>query len=179
MAISAITPPPVDNGQAAPKADQIRPESQKLELNASVVQATISFSAEKQPMELLYKSAVEKLNEMLEPELGANAIQNTLDQQIDFSPEATAERIVSFATSFFGNYLENHPEQGGEEALKGFTSIIRDAIDKGFQEAKDVLEGLQVLEGDIAANIDKTYELVQEGLNRFEEQQTEQLVANP
>jgi hypothetical protein len=44
---------------------------------------------------------------------------------------------------------------------------IKGGIEKGFKEARDILEGLQVLGGDVAANIDKTYELVMKGLDDF------------
>ncbi|RDH89593.1 MAG: hypothetical protein DIZ77_00365 [endosymbiont of Seepiophila jonesi] len=47
-------------------------------------------------------------------------------------------------------------------------TIIRDAIEQGFAEAREILDGLSVLEGDISANIDTTFELVLEGLERFE-----------
>ncbi|MBT5370276.1 MAG: DUF5610 domain-containing protein, partial [Gammaproteobacteria bacterium] len=45
--------------------------------------------------------------------------------------------------------------------------IIGGGIDQGFAEAREILDGLSVLEGDIATNIDATYDLVQEGLQAF------------
>jgi len=56
-----------------------------------------------------------------------------------------------------------------EEALKSFVEVIGGGIDQGFKEARDILGGLKVLEGDIAGNIDKTYDLVQQGLQSFVE----------
>jgi hypothetical protein len=175
MAISPISHPQMESGQPAQKALKTSAETPKAEVNAAIVQ-TVSIDAKEQPMELLFKAAIEKLNEMLAPELGAEAIQAAAASGMDFSPEATADRIVGFATSFYGVYQENHQDDEGGPSLDGFMSIIRDAIDKGFQEARDILEGLQVLEGDIAADIDQTYELVQQGLARFEEAQAEQMV---
>lgn len=64
-----------------------------------------------------------------------------------------------------------------DEQLSSFMDIIGGAIDQGFDEAKDILSGLKVLEGDIAAGVDKTYALVQEGLQAFRDsfnQETEQ-----
>lgn len=46
-------------------------------------------------------------------------------------------------------------------------NIIGGAIDNGFKEARDILSGLKVLQGDIADGVDKTYGLVQEGLQAF------------
>jgi len=46
--------------------------------------------------------------------------------------------------------------------------VISGGIDKGFKDARDILEGLNVLkEGNIAGNIDATYDLVQKGLQAF------------
>jgi hypothetical protein len=54
-----------------------------------------------------------------------------------------------------------------EESLANFVDIIGGGIEQGFSEAKDILGNLNVLEGDISNNIDKTYELVQQGLQSF------------
>jgi len=116
-------------------------------------------------MELLYKSALEKLNTVLEPDFGPDAIQSSAE--IDVSPEATAGRIVSLSTAFFEAFRQQNPEMGDEEALDRFMSTIGSGIEQGFAEAREVLEGLQVLNGDIATNIDTTYELVQQGLQDF------------
>ncbi|WP_413700357.1 DUF5610 domain-containing protein [Psychromonas sp. KJ10-10] len=54
-----------------------------------------------------------------------------------------------------------------QEALSKFIEVIGGGIEQGFSEAKEVLTGLNVLEGDVASNIEKTYELVQQGLTNF------------
>lgn len=53
------------------------------------------------------------------------------------------------------------------DAAKKFSKIIGGGIDKGFVEARKILDGLQVLENDIASNINLTYDLVQDGLQTF------------
>ncbi len=45
---------------------------------------------------------------------------------------------------------------------------IRSGFEQGFKEASDILQGLNVLQGDIASGIQKTYELVQKGYADFE-----------
>jgi len=123
------------------------------------------FSVANRHMELLYKSAIEKLNEVLEPDFGSDAIQNSAE--LDVSPEATAERIVSLSTAFFDAFRSQNPKLGDEEALEEFMATIGKGIEQGFEEAREVLSGLQVLNGDIATNIDATYNLVQQGLQDF------------
>jgi hypothetical protein len=113
------------------------------------------------------KTAIEGINEVLKETLGDNPIQNAYESGLDVSPEATAERIVSLSTAFFGAYQEANPELNQEDALNQFVDVIRGGIDQGFAEAREILEGLNVLEGDIATNIDLTYDLVQQGLDNF------------
>ncbi|MBL3589494.1 MAG: DUF5610 domain-containing protein [gamma proteobacterium endosymbiont of Lamellibrachia anaximandri] len=145
-------------------------QAQRMQLNAQIVSASAEFKSDTagQPQALLFRSAIEKLNELLLPELGENAVQQAADSGIDFSPEATAERIVGFATGFLPAFLDTHANEDPQAALDEFMQIIRDAIEQGFSEAREILDGLSVLEGDIAANIDTTFELVLEGLERFE-----------
>lgn len=115
----------------------------------------------------MLKTALEGINEELSATLGDNAIQNAYDSGLDVSPDATAERIVSLSTAFFSSYQGQHPELKPDAALISFTDLIKGGIDTGFAEARDILSGLSVLDGDIASNIDKTYELVQEKLAAF------------
>lgn len=154
------------------KAEDVRNSAAvivKKQLNQSILQASldVSVSAGDQPMALLYKTAIEGVNKALERQLGPNAIQHAYDSGLDVSPQATADRIVQMSTAFFGKYQENHPELSTEEAVDSFTKIISGGIDKGFKEARDILQGLNVLKGDIADNIDKTYDFVQKGLQAF------------
>lgn len=143
----------------------------KNQLNAAILQtnADVSLSTGNESLSLLYKTAIEGINDALKETLGENAIQEAYDAGIDVSPEATAERIVSQSTAFFDAYQEQNPELSLEEALVQFTEVISGGIDQGFAEAREILDGLQVLEGNIASNIDKTYDLVQSGLAAFVE----------
>jgi len=165
-------------GQEVSSAAQEKNETKKIDStlgaikkqnNKAILQASIdvSVSAGNNPLALLYKAAIEGINEVLKADFGDNAIQSAADSGIDVSPEATADRIVSMSTGFFSQYQQQHSELSTEEAVKSFVELIAGGIDQGFSEAKDVLDGLKVLEGDIASNIDITYDLVQQGLQDF------------
>lgn len=141
----------------------------KKQLNSAILKSNldVSMSAGNEPMSLLFKAAIEEINIALEGELGENALQNAYDSSLDVSPEATADRIVSMSTAFFAQYRDQNSNITESEAANKFVSIIKGGIDTGFSEARDILEGLKVLEGDTADNIDTTYELVKEGLQAF------------
>ncbi len=169
---SSITPPPrndktsLQNTKLASYLDE-----SKRQLNTSILDANerVSLKSKNEPMSLLYKTAISAINRELKPDFGEDALQTGYDSGLDVSPEATAERIVSMSTGFFAQYQKQHPEMEEDEQMDRFLEIISGGIDKGFTEAKDVLDGLSVLDGDIASNIDKTYELIQEKLAAFRE----------
>lgn len=143
--------------------------SNKKMLNAAIIESTLKFNntVGDKPLSLLLKTALQGINEALKGSGVDSSVEDAYESGIDFSPEATAERIVSFSTQLLGSYREQHPEMDEEESLTSFVDIISGGIEQGFSEAKDILGSLKVLEGDISNNIDKTYELVQEGLQSF------------
>ncbi len=148
---------------AAPGRDAL-----KQQQNAAIVEASLAVSLEagNQPLALVLRSAIDRINELLAPELGPNAIENAAEQ--DFTPEATAERIVSLSTGFFDAYRRQHPELDDAAALGGFMDTIRRGFEQGFRDAEKILDGLGVLGGDIADGINRTYALVQQGYADFE-----------
>ena len=85
----------------------------------------------------------------------------------DYSPDAVAGRIVDFATGFLGNYLDNHKDQNQSDAVDGFEKLIRDAIDEGFRQARDILNSLSALSPEIGDTIDQTYQSVLDKLDAF------------
>lgn len=139
----------------------------KLQLNAAILQASmnVSISSQNDPLALVYKSAITSINEALQADFGDNAVQNAASQ--DNSAEATANRIVSLSTGFFEAFKQQNPGMDNDAALEKFMGTITGGMEKGFSEARDILKGLNVLQGDIAGNIDKTYELVQKGYADF------------
>lgn len=153
--------------QAEPAKSGVGAAKQTLNVSILKTSMEVSISSGNNSMGLLFKSAIENINKVLAPELGNNAIQAAADSSMDFSPQATADRIVSASTAFFGKYAANHPEKDLKTALDDFIKLIGGGVDKGFADARQVLDGLKVLQGDIASNIDKTYQLIQSGFKSF------------
>lgn len=150
---------------AAASQEQI---SSKDQLDAAIVDSSsVSLQVKDNPLSLVQQSAIEHINDLLREEFGANALETAYESGIDVSPEATAERIVSMSTSFYNSFRSNHPELSDEEARSQFIDVISAGIDQGFGEARDILESLSILEGEIEENVDTTYELVQVGLQDF------------
>lgn len=139
----------------------------RAQLNISILQASVdvSINSGNEPLALLLKSAIAGINDILAPEFGQNAIENAVSQ--DNTPEGTAGRIVSLSTAFFAAFKQQHSGETEADVLKNFMTTIRGGFEQGYREARDILEGMNMLSGDIASNIDKTYALVVQGYADF------------
>ena len=151
----------------APRQEPMTEASLRNDLNVGILQASmeVSIRAGDQSQALLFRSAIEGINEALAPSLGPDAIQNAMGQ--DNSAEATAGRIVSMSTAFFEAYAARRPDDDPETVLRDFMGVIRGGFEKGFGEARDILSGLGVFNGAVEADVTKTRELVLQGYDRF------------
>jgi hypothetical protein len=140
----------------------------KAQQNVAILQASldVSIQSKNQPLALLLKSAINGINELLKPQFGDNAIQAAASQ--DNTPAGTAGRIVSLSTGFYEAFKQQHTGENANDVLTKFMSTIRSGFEKGAKEAQGILNGMGVLNGDIASNIDKTLELVRNGYTDFE-----------
>lgn len=148
--------------------------------NAGILRAheQVSLNSNNDSLSLLYKTALEGINAELEPVMGKQATKKIYDAGVDTSPDATADRIVSFATNFYSRYKEMNSADSGDETLNNFLEAITGGVEKGFSDAKDILKGLKVYEGEVENDVDKTYDLVIKGLDNFREKMLE-LGTNP
>jgi len=129
---------------------------------------SVSLSIGDEPETLVLQTALQGINDALQDTLGDNAIQAAYDANMDVSSESTAERIVSSSMQNFPVFQEQQPDLTPDEALTMFVAIVNEGIEAGFAEAKNVLSGLNVLEGaDNASMIDETLASVHEKLQLF------------
>lgn len=153
----------------ADRADETTPQSQRAQLNAQILQASLDVSvrAGDDATALLFRSAIDRINELLAPEFGPGALQAAMAQ--DHSPAATAGRIVALSTAFFDRYAAQHAGKDPETVLRDFMRLIRAGFEKGHGEAWNILDGLGVVgEGSaVAEGVQKTFALVQQGYDDF------------
>ncbi len=104
---------------------------------------------------LLNQQVLNQLNETLVAQ-GA-AVPETLDVN-DFTPEAVSDRILGFIRGALAG-AEGDGQRG--ELL----AQARAGVEQGLAEARDILQGLGVLNGQIADDVDRTEALIFEGLD--------------
>lgn len=148
-------------------AEEKKPRSVREEQNLQILQASaeVSLKSGDQSQALLLRTAIDRINGLLEPTLGPDAIQARMGE--DNSPEGTAGRIVSLSTGFFEAYAAQRTDDDPEQVARDFIDLIRGGFEQGFDEAKDILQGLKVFGGEVESGIMKTYELVNKGYDDF------------
>ena len=123
---------------------------------------------------VLQNSMADQLNAAFAAAGMDTTVDSLLQSGTNFSPQATAQRIVNFSTSFFGSFKENHADEAGQSQASDFAAMIKGAIEEGFASAQDILFGLGEISPDIQAGINETFELTMQGINSFLEQQAQE-----
>lgn len=146
----------------------------RLQSNKSLLENVFGGSAgDAKAQRILYQEAVVQLEAILKEALGdesfsleelAKETSGVEGQEDYWSPEKTADRIVTGAMGFFETFKKQNPNLSETEQVEKFMSIIAPAIDKGVGEATKILEGFGVFDGAIKDNALKTQELVHEKL---------------
>ncbi|WP_165673745.1 DUF5610 domain-containing protein [Metapseudomonas otitidis] len=84
--------------------------------------------------------------------------------QDDYTPDKVAGRILDFV----GGRIQAEAANGADpEKLQKMLDQARQGVEKGFAEAKKILQGMGVLGGKIASDIEDTFQRVQDGLDRI------------
>ncbi|WP_339079416.1 DUF5610 domain-containing protein [Pseudomonas sp. TMP9] len=80
----------------------------------------------------------------------------------DYTPEKVAGRILGFIEQ----RLQSEQAAGADTAkLQEFLDQAREGVEKGFAEARKILDGMGVLQGKVASDIDDTYQKIQSGFS--------------
>ncbi len=80
----------------------------------------------------------------------------------DYTPEKVAGRILGFIEQ----RLQSEQAAGADPSkLKDLLEQARSGVEKGFAEARKILDGMGVLQGKVASDIDDTYQKIQDGFS--------------
>lgn len=83
----------------------------------------------------------------------------------DYTPEKVAGRIIGFIEQ----RLQSEQAAGADPSkLQGLLEQARSGVEKGFAEARKILDGMGVLQGKVASDIDDTYQKIQDGFSALD-----------
>ena len=93
-------------------------------------------------------------------------VEPTEDNPLGFDYKTVARNVLGFVTG----YIKLAQSQGKDEKeLQDLLGQARKGIDKGFGSARDELKGMSMLSEDLDKGIEKSYTLIQDELQKFEE----------
>lgn len=157
-------------GQKRPKSDRAEKSVKLIQqyLESSVLHADMNLNAniENESLLVLYEVIMEDVNTVIDVECGESTIKSA-STGIDPYPDEIADSIILNSTAYFSKYQAHHPGIVEFKAAETFVEAISFGIDKGFAEARNMLDELMVLDGDVERNIDIAYDFVQIGLQEF------------
>ncbi|MDL2284266.1 DUF5610 domain-containing protein [Oxalobacter sp. OttesenSCG-928-P03] len=177
------------NESSADKVQAQKPTATSMRdnLNTMIIEASlkVSISSGDNAQGLLYKSSLESIYEAV---FGKFESKITPDYQMPSmtdpnnpyaTPEGTANVILSFSLGLYESYASHHKNEDPAEVAQNFIDLIRGGFEKGYGEAVDILTGMGVFEGNIASEIGKTWDLVQQGYDDWLAAKLESLQPKP
>lgn len=92
--------------------------------------------------DFLQSALTTEIGKQVEGVLGKHGLSLTDAAGLDWSAEATSDRIVAGTTALLGTFARQNPELSNEELLDRFESTIRGGVDRGYQQALSILEAV-------------------------------------
>lgn len=146
-------------GKAISAAAHEKNEVRKTETSSDGANITASEN----PTELLFKTIVEGVNEVL----GDDTIQGSFDAEVDVTPEAVAQKIVTLAIESYPQYVAENSDVPAADVANSFFGRVTEGVSSGADEARGVLAGLNVVDEEVASAIDATYDAIIQGVQSF------------
>ncbi len=112
-----------------------------------------------------HKLVNHQLFNRLEKNVNTGGLRSQKVNTDEFSPTAIADRIIGFVAQGLGNYRNARPEADDS----GYFSQVRQGIEQGFSDARDILRSLGLFQKQVVDEIDETYSLINEGLDRLQQ----------
>lgn len=152
------------NGPATQK-QQVNYQSFSFEARVDFVSFSSNSVSGNDAQAIVLNQAFEKLRAVVSE--ARDALGIPAGQEVDTSPEGTANRIADFALNFFSQYAQNNGLADDEDGRTQFAKFIGDAINQGIDEARGILTALSALDDNTGSAIDQIGELVQSRLDDF------------
>ncbi len=97
----------------------------------------------------------------------SDTVEPTADNPLGFNFKKVAKNVLGFVT---GAIRRAQADGADEKKLNDLLGQARKGIDQGFGDARDELKGMGLFSEDLDKGITKSYDLIQDGLKKFEEE---------
>jgi hypothetical protein len=137
---------------------------------ASRTQPGTSFSS---PADHGMKVVLDSVNKAMANQGFTNAVANQPNRALEtgepdkgiFDFEKVADEVLTFVSQ---SIYSAQKDGASDEKLQTMLDQAREGVALGFQQAKDDLDGAKLLDEDLEAGIDKSFELIGKGIDELE-----------
>lgn len=129
------------------------------------------------------KVSADKILERLNEKLGLNFVSSLSKEEGFYTPEKTADRIVTGISLLFDRFAQQNPKLGKEELVTEFFKRARSGMNEGYSSAVGTLKEVGAWEHEgMKESIEETRRLLDDKMNAFERMKRLEMglpVANP
>jgi len=129
--------------------------------------------------EYLQAALTTRIGKAIEETLQANGLSLDDTVGVDWSADATSDRIVAGTTSLLGIFARQNPNLSRSELVAEFEKTIRGGIAKGYQEALSILEAMSAFDDSVRGLGQETMRLVDKKLDDYFAKLRESIQADP
>ncbi len=119
------------------------------------------------PLQLLLRAITARLGEVFTLPPLPRALP--LEQEQALTPEVTTARVLRLVAAARDHYNAQPEENGMQLSIDALRAMADTAIQRGFDETRDVLRNLGMLDAPVAAAIDRSQALIATALQNFTE----------
>lgn len=117
--------------------------------------------------EFLQSALTTEIGKNVQDVLGKHGLSLDDTAGMDWSADATSDRIVAGTTSMLSTFARQNPDLEGEALLDKFETTIRGGIDKGYQQALSILEAVSTFSPEVKELGAKTISMTHDKLTEW------------
>lgn len=125
--------------------------------------------------DFLQSALTTEIGKQVQDVLGKHGLSLTDAAGLDWSAEATSDRIVAGTTALLHTFARQNPELSNKELLDRFESTIRSSIDRGYQQALSILEAVSTFSPEVKELGQRTIAMTHDKLTTWFAEQRENL----
>lgn len=117
--------------------------------------------------EYLQEALTTRIGKAVQETLAANGLDINESVGVDFSAEATADRIFRGTTSLLSVFARQNPKLSKSELIDKFEQTIRGGIKKGYDEAVHILSGFAEFDDSVRSLVQSTQDILDKKLTSY------------
>lgn len=125
--------------------------------------------------DFLQSALTTEIGQQVQDVLGKHGLSLNDASGLDWSAEATSDRIVAGTTSLLGTFARQNPDLSSEALLDKFETTIRNGVDRGYKQALSILEAVSTFSPEVKELGQRTISMTHDKLTSWFAEQRQNL----